>query len=287
MVDRAIFVGKFITVEKGEDFMFIVGQRTGADSPEWWRGQRDCYLYVFCQQGSAELSIMSKPQVLKAGSLTVIAPDMFPWQKSASDDFLMTYCLFDSRLADQSVSDVPMEYFECVYAEPTLPSFEGFDVWRTMFENVSRDAENPYRKAILIDLLHAFTLIFIRQWRRHYGDGILGSESDNGLNQLCIRFYNLVFEHYRTHRDTAFYADQLCITQNYLSIILRKQCGESPKQAIDRQVMLDLEHQLRTSGKTIGELATEFHFTDQSAFCRYFRRLTGISLSDYRKQKLS
>lgn len=266
--------------------MFTVGQRTGADSPDWWRCQKDCYAYVFCLQGSSEFSIMSRTRVLKAGSVAVLAPDMFPWQKSASDDFLVTYCLFDSRLADESVSDVPMEFFECVYAEPTLPYFEGIDVWRAMFGNVGCDSENPYRKAILIDLLHAFTLLFIRQWRRHYGDGVRGSGSDSGLNQLCVRFYNLVFENYRTRRDSSFYADQLCITQNYLSIILRRQCGESPKQAIDRQVMLDVEHQLRTTSKTIGELAAEFNFPDQSAFCRYFRRLTGVSLSDYRKHKI-
>lgn len=272
-------------MERRDDYIFTTGRRTGADSAEWWREHQDSYVYLFCLQGSIVLNLLSKPYEVRAGDVAVLAPDMFPWQKSVSDDFQMTYCLFDSRLADMSVSDVPLEYFECVYAEPVLPHFEGFDLWLTMFNNVAADAENPYRKAILVDLLHAFSLHFIHQWKHHFSHSALTSDS-NGLNPICTRFYNLVFEHYRTHRDTSFYADQLCISQNYLAIILRRQCGESPKQAIDRQVMLDLEHQLRTTSKSIGQLAAEFNFPDQSSFCRYFRRLTGLTFSDYRRQKV-
>lgn len=262
---------------------FLTGVKKLAGQPDWWRGHIGEYLYIYCEQGEARLMLLGREYTLQKGGLIIASPDMFPAQVAASDDFRISFCAFNTELADKSSFDVPKEFFDCIYAQPVLPTFEGLTTWMQLFRQVGEETANPNRQAIVADLLHAFTLEYFEQWKLCFGETPKHYERSN-TDRLCIDFYNLLLEHYREHRDIAFYASQLCITPNYLAMILRKQCGESPKAAIDRQLMIALEYQLRNTSLTIAELARIFHFPDPSYLCRYFRRHTGLSLSEYRRK---
>lgn len=270
-------------MEPQQDYTFLTGEKLLRNEPEWWKRHLGEYLYVYCLQGEARLMLLSREYTLPKGGLIIISPDMFPSQLEASDDFRIFYCSFDTALADKSSYDVPKEFFDCMYAQPVLPYFQGLETWMQLMRHVSETEGNPSRPKMAVDVLHAFTLQYYWQWRQCFGDTPQHYERSN-TDRLCIDFYNLLLEHYREHRDIAFYASLLCITPNYLAMILRKQCGESPKAAIDRQLMIDLEYQLRNTSLTVAELARIFHFPDPSYLCRYFRRHTGLSLSEYRRK---
>lgn len=95
-----------------------------------------------------------------------------------------------------------------------------------------------------------------------------------------------LFDHFREHRNIAYYADILCITPNYLAMIVRKICNETPKQAIDRLITLEMKHLLRNTTLTIEQIADQLHFPDTSYMCRVFRRQIGVSPLKYREKDL-
>ena len=70
---------------------------------------------------------------------------------------------------------------------------------------------------------------------------------------------------------------------NYLAIIVRQVCKESPKEAIDRLVVAEIKYMIRHTTLTAGQMAIRQHFPDTSYMCRYFRKRTGMSISEYRK----
>ena len=100
---------------------------------------------------------------------------------------------------------------------------------------------------------------------------------------LCWKFWDLVGKHSKEHRDVAFYAQELCITPFYLSQMTKGFMNDSPKGLIDRQVILEMKALLSSSDISIKEIAEQLHFEDTSYMCRYFKRHTGIPLSEYRK----
>lgn len=63
----------------------------------------------------------------------------------------------------------------------------------------------------------------------------------------------------------------------------RQVCHETPKQAIDRQVTMEMKYLLKNTNMTAEQIADYLHFSDTSYMCRFFRRQTGLSLSEYRK----
>lgn len=97
-------------------------------------------------------------------------------------------------------------------------------------------------------------------------------------------FMALAQKHHRSQRSVAFYAEKLFISPKYLSLVIKETTGRSASQWIDDMVILEAKNLLRFSGKNIQQVAYELNFTNQSAFGKYFKHLTGLSPSQYQKQ---
>ncbi|MCM1292524.1 MAG: helix-turn-helix domain-containing protein [Bacteroides sp.] len=90
-------------------------------------------------------------------------------------------------------------------------------------------------------------------------------------------FMHLVSTHYRCERGIAFYARHLFISPKYLSLIIKEATGRSAAEWIDDLVIMEAKNLLRFSGKNVQQIAYELNFSNQSAFGKYFKHLTGMS----------
>lgn len=102
--------------------------------------------------------------------------------------------------------------------------------------------------------------------------------------KLFNRFLTLVANHFRTNSDVAFYADCLNVTATYLAQVCHRVSGKSPKNIIDRQVTESIATELRQSDKPLQEIAADHGFSSQAHFSKFYKKQTGLSPSDYRRQ---
>jgi len=96
------------------------------------------------------------------------------------------------------------------------------------------------------------------------------------------QFTQLLGEHYRRERSVGYYANQLCITPKYLSSLIKRISGRSVSEWIDSFVILEAKALLKYSDKSIQEIAYYLNFPNQSFFGSYFKRITGMSPSQYK-----
>ncbi len=94
-------------------------------------------------------------------------------------------------------------------------------------------------------------------------------------------FMRLVKKYFRYERSVAFYADKLCMSAKYLSLVVKECTGHSAAEIIDDHVILEAKNLLRFSGKNIQQVAYELNFSNQSSFGKYFKHLTGMSPSEF------
>ena len=106
------------------------------------------------------------------------------------------------------------------------------------------------------------------------------------VRELFNHFMMLLERDYRQSRDVKYYANMMNITSKYLTNIVRQVTGHTPKTIIDQYVILQLKMQLKRSGQSIKEMAWEYHFTDASFFCRYFKKHTGHTPQQIRENML-
>lgn len=96
-------------------------------------------------------------------------------------------------------------------------------------------------------------------------------------------FIKLVRAHYASERSVAFYASKLFISPKYLSLVVKEATGRSAARWIDEFVLMEAKNLLRYSGKNIQQVAYALNFSNQSAFGKYFKHLTGMSPTQYQK----
>ena len=101
------------------------------------------------------------------------------------------------------------------------------------------------------------------------------------IKELFNRFMMEMESRYRESRDVGYYASLLHITPKYLNLITRRVSGHTAKTLIDQYVVLQLKLSLRSGERSAKELAWNYHFSDLSFFCRYFKQHTGMTPMEF------
>lgn len=240
------------------------------------------WIIVYCLEGSAELSLMSETHRLNRGDGAIITIDMFPAIFNRTPDFRVFFMIIDRNFADNASYNAPNAFFDAIYVRPVLNMGDMGMPWIKLIKSVL-GTDAGYRDQIFSSLLHGFILDYFSRWEMVYGKSALDAER-KPAEMICGKFYNLVADNFREHHDTAYYADKLNITPNYLAMLIRQICLESPKEAINRQLLLEIKHLLRTTPLTMEQISHRLHFNNASYMCRFFRKKTGLYLSEFRKQ---
>lgn len=115
--------------------------------------------------------------------------------------------------------------------------------------------------------------------------GIINLDKDNKRerkDELFTRFVQLIIKNYRRNRKLDFYADKLFISPKYLSDVIKKISGRTAHDWIDRYILLEAKILLRSSHKTIQQIADELNFPNNSFFSKYFKKHCGMTPKEYR-----
>ena len=102
-------------------------------------------------------------------------------------------------------------------------------------------------------------------------------------DELFARFMNILEHDFMESKDVQYYADRLCITRKYLAVLVKRKTGKTPKMMINEYVITRLKLCLRNTNDSIRQIATTFHFPDDSLMIRYFKAHTGMTPVQYRR----
>jgi len=98
------------------------------------------------------------------------------------------------------------------------------------------------------------------------------------------RFIVLINQHSAMAHQLDFYADKMCMSAKYLGTLVKHASGMTVKEWIDRALVVAAKVMLRHSDATIFTVADQLNFPNVSFFCKYFKRFTGMTPMQYRRQ---
>ena len=234
-------------------------------------------------KGRANVKVDLEEFEVSAPSMFTLMPGHIIEASNLSEDFLVYALAFSRRFID--VINIPgwQQQYMSMYNNPHIPlselSLRGMCTFYTMMHHLASDLENPFRIQVLENLIRVFYYGGI-----HYLPNNKENKSST-KNNVVDHFMELVQEHYREQRLIGFYADKLCITPKYLSKLVKENTGLSAGDWIERHVTLEARAMLQSTDMTIQQIAASLNFPNQSFFGKYFKRATGISPKQYRKNK--
>lgn len=247
----------------------------------------DYGMILLCTEGEANIRVHFSEWLLKPGSVITLFPGDVVSITHKSEEFKAETL----RYAASLLREASLQLEHTVYSElktdrcrtesATLTSIVSnmFALLRIYFE---QEGCICLDQLVLLQL-KAFFLGFYDYLFRNP----IKRTADNGsprTKELFNRFMRELENRYRQSRDVSFYAELLNISPKYLNIVTQRITSHTIKTIIDQYVVLQIKQSLTTEEKSIKQLAWEYHFSDLSFFCRYFKQHTGMTPQQFRKR---
>ncbi len=160
---------------------------------------------------------------------------------------------------------------------------EDIERYLDLLENISNNSDLAHRDEIVRGLLMS---MFYRISDTYEQRPQVLDEKErsvrNRREEYFAKFITLLSENFKRERTVGFYAEQMCVTPKYLSLLIKDFSGKSAAEWIDSYVITEAKTLLRYSTMSIQEVAYELNFSTQSFFGKYFKHLTGMSPSEYK-----
>ena len=238
---------------------------------------------VVSVKGVTKGKINLTPYVTEGQCMVVLLRDHILEYEYISDDFEGFVIVMSSRFLDSLNIQERLSTFLSIRDNPVIPlgdqALEAMKTYFEMLKSTIRAEDNPHRLEIVRNLTRAF----------FYGAGYYFHKvADNRVRTkrelLVDDFMRLVEGNYKEHRGLEFYAGKLFLTPKYMSSLIKEQTGKSAGEWIDSYVVQEARALLKSTDMTVQQISNELNFPSQSFFGKYFKRLTGVSPKEYRKE---
>lgn len=243
-------------------------------------------LIIYSLKGTAKISVHEDVHWVQPKELIILLPGQFVSFSEPSEDFLTITMSVSSSLFSDSLSGVPRfspHFFFYMRSHYWYPQTEQ-DISRIYnYLSMIKDkvtSKDVYRRELIIHLLRYLYLELFNAYQKE--STLMTTRKDTRKEELANKFFGLIMKHFKENKDVAFYADKLCITSKYLTMVIKETSGKSAKDWIVEYIILEIKALLKNTSLNIQEIAIKTNFANQSSLGRFFRKHTGMSLSQYR-----
>ena len=99
-----------------------------------------------------------------------------------------------------------------------------------------------------------------------------------------VNILELIEDNFTTRKDTSFYADRLAMTNKRLNELTKEQFSKTVTQLIHDKIIVEARRLLAFTDKTIKAIGIDLGYHDISYFCRFFKRISGITPQKFREE---
>lgn len=243
------------------------------------------YKFVWVRSGSLTLSIDHVPTQLEAGEIVPLTPlhhiDILEVEGEYiallfNSDF---YCIYghDSEVSCSGVLFHGSSEIARLQLAERQAALLG-DIVAKMAEEFAE--HDNLQEEMLRILLKRFIITCTRMARERFA---VSSETERAFD-LIRQFYILVDNHFKEKKKVQDYADMLHRSPKTLSNLFAA-CGlASPLRIVHERILSEARRLLLYTPKSAKEIAALLGFGELAAFSRFFRKMTGKSISEFRAE---
>ena len=135
------------------------------------------------------------------------------------------------------------------------------------------------RPQILCGLFKVF-LAFVKS----HSTQIRQEQVTSGRIRLFNKFCATLDNQFRTKKQVSDYANELFVTANYLTDVVKKVTGHSASYHIQQRTVQEAKRLIMYDDASMKMVAYSLGFEDISHFSKYFKKAAGMNFSDFRKR---
>jgi AraC family transcriptional activator of pobA len=102
--------------------------------------------------------------------------------------------------------------------------------------------------------------------------------------ELVFNFLESASHVYTDEKELKYYSDKLNVSIKYLSICVKEITGFPPTYILKQLVLKEACNRLADENDKIANIADDLKFADLHSFSKFFKKLSGVSPSQFRKE---
>ena len=241
-----------------------------------------------CTGGSALFNVFNNKRKVTQNDLVTIFPYQLASITEISHDFSIVFFKVPKKLFLDTIRGVyrptldyffyMRKYYSCPMCEEECKRFIHFCHLLTFRADIPC---NFFRRESIMSLLRVFYWDIYVNYRNN--PNATQSIKYTRKEKLVFDFFCLIIEYHSISRDVAFYAEKMCISPKYLTMLVTDHTGRSAKEWIVEYTIIEIKALLRDSNFEIKEIVSRTNFQSNSTMTRFFREHTGLTPSEYRE----
>jgi len=263
-----------------------------------------------CFKGKSQLELNGVPKKFCANQALICPPGTVFSNVMISPDFDFKIIFLSDRILHSFLREKMNIWTRVLYISRMhiFPidevQMEGLMLFYRMLDmNISSTQNHPYKTDMLQSLLRVAVLgicgafeVMLKNGETPFQNSASELLFDNVATNQAIsmehnssqilfqRFINLLNNSTRRHRSVQSFADELCITPKYLSVICKKNSGKTANAWITEHLLEDIRYYLRQTDYSIKEICNMLGFPNTSFFGKYVKEHFGMTPTQLRKQ---
>lgn len=240
---------------------------------------------VFCIGGKLLVEMGAQENVkVGAGQLLLIPAQKKVYPIMYSIDLKASALLISDRALKNALGGQMDIWNRAMYMKEVyvINHQEWMNGMKFYINSIFGERDIQLRDEIILSFLRTLLLMICEEFIEH--EDIMHSSETSTMRNKDIfgNFLALITSEQYKRRQVSYYADKLCLTPKYLSIVCQRVSGKSPMQWITENVMEDCYAMLRDTNKTVKEISDSLGFPNSSFFGQFFRRQAGMTPLEYR-----
>lgn len=244
---------------------------------------------ILCKCGEATIEINYVNYTVKKNGFLSVHPLDIVSLINGSNDFSCSALMLPSSSFTPIIEELNLAHYDYVKRYPLIYFPEEYISYITQSFNLIETAQkivsyDNFEKIVIKSVASMFYI------QKHYYASCDNYNTNfrefiSRKKLLFRKFIKSVMDSHILSREVLYYANELGVSCGYLNEVCNEVSNHSAKEIIDSAVAAKLKYELLYTTKSIQELADEFNFPSQSYFSRYYKRLTGVTPTEFRKNR--
>jgi len=245
---------------------------------------------VICTCGKVQAKINGNIIGLQKNQVAIIPENVIATDLMVTPDFDMKAMFLTNRILQSFLREKMNIWNEMMYVHRLhILTMEDDDLlFYTHFYDmlslaIDRGNDNPFRTDVIQSLLRSAIL------------GLCGGMKQLMLSEMQATISHTPNVHFQRFLDMLHsgelkrhtvedYANKLCITPKYLTVICKKQSGKTANEWIREQELENIRYYLKQTDFSIKQIADKLGFPNPSFFGKYVKEHFGMTPIQFRKQ---
>ena len=237
----------------------------------------DVTTLILLDKGESRAIVEGKEYHLKAPCLAIVMPNQTYCLLEASEELHLRAIIMSNRFTANLMSS---SLNRMVQKNPILEISSDIISFNTYYKVLLHTVKSPiksYRFETAQHLTMSMLYLYIRK--------LVKIENDKKRKEVIFdNFCEELRKYFSINRTIPFYSGRLGVSPKYLNDIVKEKTQITANDYIDKVTVTECKALLSSTEMSIQRISMLMNFSSYSGFGKFFKRMTGMSPTEYRER---